>query len=284
MSLPPLAPPAALAAFLRGVERRGAVLAQLQCGDAGIGDAALAAAMRDFGAAAAGQPMAEWPRRFWMLLLAEPGLCERPPVTLPLDATDRLAALASGPRAALLLRLAAGLTEADAAAVLGIPTPSYRLALHGALPRDPDGRPNPQAWQRLREQVQRRIKALPPARLERLMHAREAVLAGAHGATVAAPAPAGARAAPTWHRPRHLLALLWTLLALSALALAATFWWPYGAWPLAGLHAPLDRQAIQVRPLPPGAAPASRLGADAGLIAHRDFELLADPGGAAAAR
>ena len=40
--------PAALAAFLRGCERRGAVFAELQCGDAERGDIALAAALRAF--------------------------------------------------------------------------------------------------------------------------------------------------------------------------------------------------------------------------------------------
>ena len=67
-----LAAPAALAAFLRGVERRGAVLAELQAGDAAAGDAALAAAMAGFRAAAADLPMADWPRAFWTRLLAQP--------------------------------------------------------------------------------------------------------------------------------------------------------------------------------------------------------------------
>ncbi|MEG3193639.1 DUF3106 domain-containing protein, partial [Lysobacter sp. D1-1-M9] len=105
---------------------------------------------------------------------------------------------------------------------------------------------------------------------------------GASGATAAASPPVRAQPAP--HRRGRLLALLWTLLALSALALAATFWWPSSAWPFAGLRAPLDRQTVRVRPLPPAAAPASRLGPDAGLIAHRDFELMVDPAGATAAR
>ena len=70
----PQGAPPALAAFLRGVERRGAVLAELQCGDADAGDAALAQAMRRFRAEAAGQPMSQWPRRFWTLLLSQPGL------------------------------------------------------------------------------------------------------------------------------------------------------------------------------------------------------------------
>ena len=54
--------PAALTAFLRGVERRGAVFAQLQVGDAATGDRALVAAMRAFRLPAAKIPFADWPR------------------------------------------------------------------------------------------------------------------------------------------------------------------------------------------------------------------------------
>ena len=57
-------PPAALAAFLRGVERRGAVLAELQCGDADAGDAALGSAMSGFCLLAGDTVMDDWPRQF----------------------------------------------------------------------------------------------------------------------------------------------------------------------------------------------------------------------------
>ena len=147
----PPSPPPALSAFLRGVERRGAVLAELQCGDAAAGDAALVAAMRVFRDEAATLPMAEWPRRFWATLLAEPALRRRVAVAMAIDPTDRLGELATGPRAALLLRLAAGLPEAEAAGVLGVGEASYRLALRGALPHHVDGRADPQAWQHLRD-------------------------------------------------------------------------------------------------------------------------------------
>src|SRR5690606_4101349 len=115
-------PPPALAAFMRGVERRGAVLAELQCGDAATGDAALAVAMAEFRQTAGDTVMDDWPRRFWALLLAQPALKSRTPVAIAVDATDRLGELGSGPRAALLLRLAAGLDETGAAAVLGVRT------------------------------------------------------------------------------------------------------------------------------------------------------------------
>ncbi len=265
--------PAALAAFMRGVERRGAVLAELQCGDADTGDAALALAMRQFRGEAGTLPMGQWPRRFWVRLLAQPGLRRHAAVAIELDAADRLAQLGSGPRAALLLRLAAGLEEADAAAVLGVAEPSYRLALQRALPHHRDGRADPQTWQHLGEQVHRRIKTLPPPRLARLGRAREAALTGA-------PAPAG-DASPdvATDRPRWLLPLLWALLALCAMAFAATFWLPTGA--LLGGPGP-GRGQVWQRTLPAEDV-ASRYGTDAGLVAHRDFGLLADPAGLAAA-
>ncbi|RDZ27523.1 sigma factor-like helix-turn-helix DNA-binding protein [Lysobacter silvisoli] len=273
----PLSPaPPALSAFLRGVERRGAVLAELQAGDAAAGDAALAAAMHAFRQGVEATPMAQWPQRFWALLLAQPGLQQRVRVALPLDATDRLGELGQGPRAALLLRLAAGLSEADAAAALGVTPPTYQLALQRALPHHADGRADPAAWQQLREQIHRRIKTLPPERLTRLGAAREAALTGtgpadAAGAQRADPAPR--------RRPRWLLPLLWALLALCALAFAATWWWPLGAvadW--------LGGAPVQVEPLAPAAAPAVRYGHEAGLIGDRDFALIADPDGLAAAR
>ena len=259
--------PAALAAFLRGVERRGAVLAELQCGDSACGDVAMAAAMAGFPAAATGMPMADWPRMFWALLLAQPRLRHRTPVAMALDATDNLADLGSGPRVALLLRLAAGLTEADAAAVLGVAAPTYSLALRRALPSHADGRADPEAWQRLREQIHRRIKTLPQDRLLRLARAREAALDGQSDGSPLTSSPPDARPR------RRLLAVLWTLLALCAVAMAATFWRP-GAGTWSGRD---DDMRVRRQALPTAEAPASRYGRDAGLIAHRDFALLGDP-------
>lgn len=231
--------------------------------------------MRAFRDGAANVPMAEWPRRFWATLLAEPALRRRVAVAVPLDATDRLGELATGPRAALLLRLAAGLPEAEAASVLGVGEASYRLALRGALPHHGDGRADPQAWQGLREQVHRRIKTLAPERLSRLAQAREALLRGEPAAEVPG-APATAQALPS-NRRRWLLLLLWTLLLLCAGALVATWWWP-----VQGLESGGGR-GVRVEPLPPADAPLATLTADAALVAHPDFDLLADPEGEAAA-
>lgn len=271
--------PAALSAFLRGVERRGAVLAELQAGDAAAGDASLASAMSTFRAVAAEAALNEWPARFWSLLLTQPGLRHRTPVAIPVEVTDRLAELGSGPRAALLLRLAAGLNENEAAAVLGVAPPTYRLALQRALPRHADGRADPQAWQQLREQVHRRIKTLPPERLQRLAQAREAALQGiAVTASAGKAGPAG-RTGAARPRPRWLMPALWGLLVLCALAFAATFWWPGG---FAGTWLTGGPDGVVVSALPEASAPAERYSRESGLIAHRDFEQLADPPGDAA--
>lgn len=266
--------PPALSAFLRGVERRGAVLAELQAGDAGAGDAALIAAMRAFREAAESTPMAAWPERFWSGLLAQPQLRERTEVAIPIDATDRLGELGSGARAALLLRVAAGLSDEEAAQVLGVPLASYRLALQRALPHHGDGRADPVAWQHLREQIHRRIKTLPPDRLVRLSNAREAVLRGD-----GAPAPAPGLVEPVHARPRWLMPLLWTLLVACALGLAATF------WPWASTYEGFSvTHRVRVEPLAAEDEPAARYDAQLALVAHRDFDLLADPDGAAQAR
>ena len=266
--------PPALAAFLRGIERRAAVLAELQAGDAVAGDAAVAAAMRQWHAAAPGMTMGEWPERFWALLLAQPQLHVRTAVALPLDATDRLGELGTGPRAALLLRVAAGLDELVAAAALGVPVPSYRLALQNALPRRPDGSPDEGSWQRLRDQVHRRIKTLSPDRMSRLGNAREAVLQDEAPGPGASSGPVASRAQ---RRRGGVPIALWALLALCALALAATFLpgaagWLKAVWPGGG-----DGDRARNLAVLPESPPASRFGTESGLIAHRDFALLADP-------
>lgn len=266
--------PPALSAFLRGVERRGAVLAELQAGDAAAGDAALTEAMRQFRPEAGSLPMADWPRRFWALLLAQPRLGQRTAVAVPIEATDRLGELGSGPRAALLLRVAAGLSEEEAAGVLGVSLAGYRLALQRALPHHADGRADPLAWQQLREQIHRRIKTLPPDRLVRLSSAREAVLRG-DGAAASAEVASGTTA-----RPRWLMPLLWGLLALCVLAMAATFL-PFGRGNVDGVG---SNRRVDVEPLPEADSPASTYGDEAAMVTHRDFALLADPHGEAAAQ
>ena len=265
--------PPALAAFMRGVERRAAVLAELQCGDAAAGDAALAVAMGGFRQTAGNTVMDDWPRRFWALLLAQPALRSRTPVAIAVDATDCLGEMGSGPRAALLLRLAAGLDETGAAAVLGVRTQTYRLALQRGLPHQPDGRADPRAWDALREHIHRRIKTLPGPRLDRLARAREMILRGEASASPSTLGGYSTAAVPS--RPGWLMPVLWALLAVCVLAMAATFLPPWQQWTGAG--GPVDARTDAL----PEQPPASRYGAEAAAVLHRDFDLLADPQGLA---
>ncbi|MBB1087728.1 hypothetical protein H4F99_04415 [Lysobacter sp. SG-8] len=289
MSPPRPSPPsAALTAFMRGVERRAAVLAELQAGDAAAGDAAVEAALFAFPQQADTLPMRAWPVRFWALLLTAPALQKRVAVAVPLDATDRLAELGAGPRAAVLLQLAAGLDEAEAAEVMGISVAGYRLALAQAVTEDGAALSQQQAWQRLREQVHMRVRLLPPPRMQRLARVREAAL---HGETPQLPAgaPSG-DAVPAGPRPhRRLRGVLWGLLVLCVLAFAATFWWPFPGFDPLGLSqasragaAPADGR-VEVEALAAAAPAATHYDAANALLLHPDFEQLAHPAQAAVA-
>lgn len=250
-TLAPMAAPGALAAFLKGVERRAAVLAELQAGEPRIGDAALARAMAAFRRQALEHPMAGWPEVFWCELLRQPAL--RRAAGAPWPARLPAAAAVPGRRALLLLRLVAGLDEAEAAAVLGIAPGSARRALELAVPRAADGGPDAAAWARLRRELQARVQQLPTDRLLRLGRAREEALAG-----------------PAEHFFPSRPGLPWRRLAAAlagvAMALAATFWFERRQ----------DRP-VETAALGPAGQPASRYSPAAGLVAHPDFALLADP-------
>ncbi len=252
--------PAAVGAFVRGVERRAVVLAELQAGDSDAGDAAVVAASEDFSHHAAGLPLAQWPNLFWSTLLARPELR----AAGASRGHDGWARLGSGPRATLLLRLAAGLGEADAAQALGISTAAYRLALQHALPHAANGQPDPQAWQELREQVHQRIKTLPVDRVQRLARLREQAL---HGPAPAAPVPSSSTAP---RGSRRLLRVLWSLFAVCVLAFVATFVWPKGE------QASVGGEHYAPEPLGRPARPAARYSDDAAWATHRDFGLVAD--------
>lgn len=268
-------PPAALIAFLRGVERRGAAFARLQVGDAGIGDRALVAAMRAFRLLAARVPIADWPHQFWVLLLATRELRETPAAPHWGSGFGFFANLGRGPRAALLLRLVAGLGEADAAAVLGVARPTYRLALQRALPHLDDGRPDAEAWRMLGESARHAVRDLPVERISQLARMREAAVLGHRfeASGHEAPGPAsrtGTRDADT-RRARWVVPAMVAVAAATALALAATFFQPGGAD-----RPGQDAGRIDVAPLPPAAAPRSTFDAETALLTHPDFDLLVD--------
>lgn len=263
--------PAALMAFLRGIERRAAIFAQLQCGDAERGDAALAAVMRAFPLSAASAPVATWPSRFWALLLAAPPLRRDSAACWPQGFTV-LSQLGAGPRAALLLRLVAGLPEAQAAVALGIAVQTYRLALRRALPRHGDDSLDATSWRDLDAAVQQLIRQLPASRLARLAQSREAAMQSRR------PRP-GPATSPGKTRPRWLMPSLWTGVVACVLGLAASFVLP-GV--LSGLlRGNGDEPHILRAALPPAEPPAATFDALTALLTDRDFELLADDADAA---
>ena len=246
---------AALAAFLRGIERRGFVLAEAQCGDPVRAQAAIDAATRMFRAEAADLPLARWPAFFWQRLLAQPVLRE-----LTKAPTEQLLArLSAGPRAALLLRLVAGLDQAHGAEVLRVSPEAYRHALYRALRELHAQGIDDTQLRRLRESLQLRAKQLPETG-QRMPPARIA-----------------ARAAPPIHRieraPRWLRNAMLALLVIVLLALTATF-----VWKLPLPTAAVGTDALRAQ------TPAATLTDTAAVLAGADFGLLDDPDGARIAR
>ncbi|MEC5079786.1 hypothetical protein XocUg1_15580, partial [Xanthomonas oryzae pv. oryzicola] len=238
MTVVPDAPvtPAALSAFLRGVERRGLVLAQLQCGDVAAAERALAAALRAFSSQAAGRPMAGWPMRFWSLLASAPPLRREPMPGTWLPPFTALGRMQTADRLALLLRIVAGLEEEAASEVQGIEAADYRQSLAGACPRDAAGNPDAQAWRALAEAAQVELRDLTPAQLTRLSQLRDSALAGMSLQT-AAPAPAPQRPAAARTRPgrqwpwpqleRRHAGMALGVLALALLLAVLGWWWTH---------------------------------------------------------
>lgn len=220
----------ALPAFLRGVERRALVVAELQCGNPTVAEQALVAVMRAFTGIASDVPMAQWPDRFWILL------AHRHPIRVPAEGGQWEPALAHLPtlsppaRLALLLRIGGGLDEAAAAQILDLPVADYQRALAEACPRDSQGHPDAQGWRALAEQVQQRLRELPLERLQRLHQPAPAAVDGTRPSpSWRAPAkeepvprrrPARRAARPPW---RGLLILALTTGAL----LGGAYWWKH---------------------------------------------------------
>lgn len=249
---PPPAPSPALAAFLRGIERRAYVFTWLQCGDPAEAEACLGRALRAFRAVSAITALSGWPAAFWSLLLAQAELSGgRSP-------EPELAALANGPRAALLLRLVGGLDFGHAAQVLGVTEETYRFALQRALQQLGEAGVSFAAVGALRERLHRQVKTLPPECTEALAALRQRVLAD--------PPEPGPAAAPSSRR-RGLRAALWLLLLALLGALAATWWWPGGP--------PAESSAPAGRP-PAASSPAAPVVADpaADAVMHPDFAQL----------
>ena len=255
--------PAALTAFLHGIEPRAWVFGLCQAGDPHRADEALAGAERDFLADAATHPLAEWPMRFWAALLRQPALLA------PLDPALELSRVEPGPRAALLLRLLASLDVPHAAEALGVSVRAYEAALGQAL--SPPGAP--EDWLvALRAKLQTLVHDMPAATRAHLDELRQRVFANAAAAqelgTPSPPplrlddAPAG-DAAQEWHPPRWP----WFGLGLLLLALLATLLFPLPDRLRPGESERLPSEAV---PPPPGLS-------DTVVVTHPDYAQLAAP-------
>lgn len=253
----PTPPSPALSAFLRGIERRAFVFAQVQCGSDDVAEAALGRAMRAFKATSASSPLATWPAAFWALLMAQAELSQGQ------SEVPELRALSSGPRAALLLRMVGGLDFPHAAGVLGISEATYRFALQRALQQLGEGGISYAVLGALRERLHRQVKTLPEARTASLAALRARVLEDAPEALPPKPRPSS----PVWRR------LAWGALALLALGFAATFWTPAPVLPPGGTEA----LPIEPAPVPVPASSASD------WVTHPDYTQLAAPGDEAVA-
>ncbi|WP_143148775.1 DUF3106 domain-containing protein [Thermomonas hydrothermalis] len=248
-------PPSAVAAFLRGVDRRARLLAQIQTGDARAGQTAVIAASRVFATEASQWPMPEWPRVFWRLLLSTPAMghtVRRPAAGL----LPGIARLPPAQRAAVLLHLVAGLDDTDGAAVLDLALTDYHARIRAALPQDPHGQPDLDVWRAWHAAVKRALDTLPDP----------------------APAPPAVIPADATAARQRRLRWLWLGVLLCALALAATFLAPIGRTALDGW-----RQRIHGQPLPPPAPPRAWFDPDT-PAGHPDLPLLAAPGELALAR
>ena len=250
--------PAAVTAFLRGIDRRARLFAGVQAGDPLAAQHALAVVGRVFSGEAGQWPIAEWPRQYWRLLLAAPAL-RKPPIVVVNPQLPGIGRLAVETRAAVLLHLVAALDDADASAALGIDIDAYQALIRDALPRDALGQPDVDVWRAWRAAVERELARVPEPALPPV-------------ARMAAAAPKRIAATEADTRHHHRLRWLWAGVALCIVAMAATFFLhPRG-------RAVLDQWRAEVKrePLDAAAPPEARFDA-ADVALHPDRELLASP-------
>jgi hypothetical protein len=168
---------AAVASFLRGIERRAALLAELQCGDTEQGDRALAAAIEAFMDSASAIPHEDWPLLFWTTLLQSPSLNAEPLAPFWHGDFAPLARLDFGTRAVLLLRVVVGFDDTQAATVFGVEPAEYKQALQRALPQRADGSLDGEAWLALNDEARFVMKQLAPERVAAIARLRDAAIA-----------------------------------------------------------------------------------------------------------
>jgi len=243
--------PAALSAFLKGIEPRADVLARAQAGPALDSPCLLAEVRAEFSARAPKLPLAEWPLRYWGLLLAREELAR--PLLEP--AGHPLYRLAHTRRLAVLLRLVVGLEPPGAARVMGLSETAYRALWSDAQEKLEENGVGPAVLQRWNEAFQTEVRGVGSAR--------------SNSAAKASSRPRKAAWRLPW-RPNRLQAGLGLVALLLLVLLAASFVWP----PMP--QAPASPTAVQVpAALQPSqaAAPAKR-NLQVELVVDPDFGLL----------
>ena len=269
--------PAAVTAFLRGLDRRARLFATVQAGDALAAQHALAVVGRVFSGEAGQWPIAEWPRQYWRLLLAAPSL-RKPPIEVPTPQLPGIGRLPVETRAAVLLHLVAALDDADAAAALGIDIDTYQARIRDALPRDALGQPDVDVWRAWRAAAERELARAPePASQPIAAEAGETPgSARRHDGNVGPDPTVSAVDAHHHFRLRWLCAGV----ALCLVAMIATFFLhPRGREVLDQWRAEIKREPLACR----AAEPKARFDA-ADIALHPDRDLLAAPGELAFAR
>jgi len=262
----PTPPQDAVSAFLRGVDRRARLFAEVQSGSDEGAARAISVVARVFTGDAGRWPMARWPVQYWRLLLATPQL-------RTLDAartTSLLPAIARLPlatRTSVLLQLVSGLDDAAISEVLGEPAATWQGRIRDALPADLAGQPDVAAWRAWQAQVKQAL-AMPPPVTADVPASPEASVTAATGAPHRVDAT----------RHRHV-PWLWIGVAACVAAFAAAFFLhPVGRDVVQRWLSPIKREA-----LPPADAPAARYDAT-DLRLHPDRDLLAAPAELALAR
>lgn len=256
-------PPPTLAAFLRGIEPRADVLLRAFAGPE-LDSAVLLARIRgDFVALSARLPLAEWPLRYWGLLLAAPEL-QSPARGLP---RHPLYDLTPTRRLALLLRLVVGLEPAGAARLLGLSEAAFRALWRDAEDKLAEVGVGPEVLLRWQESFQQQVRATASARPDAAPPQAPPGRARPAGPTDPVRAAASGPARRSWPPQRVALGLL---LGVLLLALAATFLWPpgRGSAPAAdGTPQPL------AAPMPP----PREVGLEERLLVDPDLEMLLAP-------
>lgn len=249
-----------MTAFLRGLERRASLFAEVQSGTADAAVRATSVVARVFAGDAARWPMPRWPVQYWRLLLATPQLrgVEDARTTGLLPAIARLP---SATRAAVLLQLVSGLDDAEISEVVGEPASAWQGRIRAALPTDLAGQPDVSAWRAWQAQVKQALATAANVAVEAQPSPRRS-----------SDAPAVGPAAPGATRHRHV-PWLWIGVAACVAAFAAAFFLhPVGRDVVQRWLSPIKREA-----LPPAEAPAARYDA-ADLRLHPDRALLEAPG------